>query len=169
MFGGDWGVNDAAESFAGLCDRAGEHGLVVHLEFLPWSKIPDVATAWEVVRRAGRANGGIAVDSWHFFRSGADAETLRDVPGTSVLGIQLDDGPVEAEANLIEATLHERRLPGEGEFDLAGLVGILRDMGAHAPVGVEVFSDELHALAPAEAARRAGDATRRILTEARRS
>jgi len=165
VFGGDWSIDDAAEAFAALCDRAAEHGLVVHLEFLPWSRIPDVATAWEIVRRAGRASGGIAVDAWHFFRSGADGEALRDVPGSHVLGIQLDDGPTAAEANLIEATLHERRLPGAGEFDLAGLVGILADIGAQAPVGVEVFSDDLHSLPPVEAARQAGDATRRVLTE----
>jgi sugar phosphate isomerase/epimerase len=169
VFGGDWGVDDAAESFSALCDRAAEHGLVAHLEFLPWSRIPDVATAWDIVRRADRANGGIAVDAWHFFRSGADGEALRGVPGSHVLGIQLDDGPLEAEANLIDATLHERRLPGEGELDLLALVGILTDIGAIAPVGVEVFSDDLHALPPVEAARRAGDATRRLLAQAARS
>src|SRR5207302_213589 len=75
VFGGDWDVDDAAEAFAGLCDRAGEHGLVVHLEFLPWSKIPDVGSAWEVVRLAGRSNGGIAIDAWHFFRGGPHPPT----------------------------------------------------------------------------------------------
>ena len=163
VFGGDWGLDDAAESFAQLCDRAAEHGLVVHLEFLPWSKIPDAAAAWEVVRRADRPNGGICVDAWHFFRGPADLEVLRGVPGDRVLGIQLDDGPAQAEANLIEATMHERLLPGEGQFDLTSLVDVLHDIGTLAPVGVEVFSDALHALAPAEAARRAGEATRQLL------
>jgi sugar phosphate isomerase/epimerase len=163
VFGGDWGVDEAAEAFAGLCDRAAEHGLVVHLEFLPWSRIPDVGTAWEVVRGAGRANGGIAVDSWHFFRSGSDWEALRSVPGASVLGVQLDDGPAAPEANLIEATLHERLLPGAGEFDLAGLVDTLHDIGCQAPIGVEVFSDDLHQLSASDAARRAADATRAVL------
>jgi sugar phosphate isomerase/epimerase len=163
VFGGDWDVDMAAACFAGLCDRAGEHGLVVHIEFLPWSKIPDLATAWEIVRRAGRANGGVAVDAWHWFRGGGDLELLRSLPGDRVLGIQLDDGPGEPEANLIEATLHERRLPGDGDFDLSGLVGALDEIGAVAPVGVEVFSDALHALPPADAARQAGDAMRRLL------
>ena len=166
VFGGDWDVDDAAEAFAGLCDRAGEHGLVVHLEFLPWSKIPDVGSAWEVVRRAGRSNGGIAIDAWHFFRAGADHETLGAIPGDRVLGLQLDDGPAVPEANLIEATLHERLLPGEGEFDLAGLMATLRHIGVQAPTGVEVFSDELHRLPPVEAARKAGAATRRLLSRA---
>jgi sugar phosphate isomerase/epimerase len=163
VFGGDWGVDEAADAFAGLCDRAAERGLVLHVEPLPWSKIPDVAAAWEIVDGAGRSNGGITVDAWHFFRAGADHQALRAVPGQHVLGVQLDDGPAAPEANLVDATLHERLLPGEGEFDLPGLIATLCEVGCQAPVGVEVFSDELHQLPPAEAARRAGAATRRLL------
>jgi len=163
VFGGPWGVDDAAAAFAALCDRAREHGLLVHLEGLPWSQIPDVRTAWDIVRRAGRANGGIAVDAWHFFRAGADFDALRTVPGNHVLGIQLDDGPELSEDNLVHATLHDRLLPGSGAFDLDALVATLRAMGAVAPIGVEVFSDALHARGARAAARAAGDATRRVL------
>jgi sugar phosphate isomerase/epimerase len=163
VFGGGWGVDDAAEAFATLCDRAGEHGLLVHLEGLPWSQIPDVRTAWEIVKRADRANGGITVDAWHFFRAGADYDALRAVPGPKVLGIQLDDGPAAPEANLVEATLHDRLLPGAGDFDLARLIEVLRDIDAVGPVGVEVFSDELHNRGAIAAAHAAGDATTRVL------
>ena len=169
VFGGDWDLDMAAGSFAALCDRAAERGLVVHLEFLPWSKIPDLASAWEVVRRAGRANGGVALDAWHWSRSGGDLDLLRSLPGDRLLGIQLDDGPAEPETNLIEATLHERRLPGDGEFDLTGLLRAFEEIGAVAPLGVEVFSDDLHALPPADAARQAGDAMRRLLASTRTS
>jgi sugar phosphate isomerase/epimerase len=166
VFGGDWGVDDAAAAFAGLCDRAAEHGLLVHIEFLPWSRIPDVATAWDIASRAGRPNGGVAVDAWHWFRAGADEEALRRVPGDRILGIQLDDGPAEPEANLIEATLHARLLPGHGEFGVARLLGILAETGAQAPYGVEVFSDDLHALPAGEAARQVAEATRAVVAEA---
>jgi hypothetical protein len=40
----------------------------------------------------------------------------------------------------------------------------LREAGAVAPIGVEVFSDELHALDPTEAGRRAGTALRSLLS-----
>ena len=59
VFGGPWSLDDAAESFAALCRRAAEHGLLVQLEFLPWSKIPDLEAAWSVVREAGEPNGGL--------------------------------------------------------------------------------------------------------------
>jgi len=165
VLGGRWGVDAAAEAFAGLCDRAAEHGLLVHLEFLPWSRIADLSTAWEVARRADRPNGGVALDAWHWFRSDApsDLTTLRTIPGAKVLAIQLDDAPAEREPNLMSATLHERLLPGEGAIDLAALMGALHDSHTAAPIGVEVFSDALHALGPIEAAKRAADATRSVL------
>jgi sugar phosphate isomerase/epimerase len=167
VLGGNWGVDDAAEAFAGLCDRAAEHGLLVHLEFLPWSRIPDLGTAWEVVRGADRPNGGVAVDAWHWFRSDrpSDTTTLRAIPGAKILAVQLDDAPAEPEQNLVSATLHERLLPGAGAIDLAALLGALREIHAAAPIGVEVFSDELHALGPIAAARQAADATRAVLAQ----
>ena len=165
VFGGPWDVDGAAEAFAGLCRRAGEHGLLVHLEWLPWSKIPDLATALQVVERADQWNGGLTVDAWHAARSGTDVEELAAVPGSRILGVQLCDGPLAAEADLPHAALHHRRLPGEGQFDLAGLVGALRRSGTTAPIGVEVFSDRLHALPADEAARRAARATRQVLED----
>jgi sugar phosphate isomerase/epimerase len=34
-----------AERFAGVCERADRHGLVVAIEFMPWTGIPDVSEA----------------------------------------------------------------------------------------------------------------------------
>jgi sugar phosphate isomerase/epimerase len=161
--GGQWGIDAATEAFAGFCDRAAEHGLLVQLEFLPWSRVADLATAWEVVRGADRPNAGVALDAWHWFRGAPDETLLRAIPGAKIIGVQLDDAPNEPEPNPMIATLHERLLPGDGELDLASLVSALRDAGAVAPIGVEVFSDELHALGPHVAARRAGAAVRRLL------
>ena len=127
-----------------------------------------MATALEIVRRAGAPNGGINVDAWHFVRTGTGTDGLRRVPGHLILGIQLCDGPRAPEDNLVDATLHHRLLPGEGEFDLTGIVEALSATGTTAPVGVEVFSDTLHELPADEAARRAAHATRGVLEAAGR-
>jgi len=163
VLGGDWEVAEAAASFAALCDRAAEHDLLVHLEWLAWSRIPDLATALEIVTLADRPNGGLNIDTWHCARTDTRAADLLAVPGDRVLAIQVDDGPAQAEENLIEATLHARLVPGEGAFDLHGYLASLHRIGAGAPIGVEVFSDDLHALGPVEAAQRAADATRALL------
>ena len=80
-----------AERFAALCDRAAQHGLLVGIEFLPWTDIPDAATAWEIARLAGRSNGGVLVDAWHYFRGSTDAAALRAVPAERIVAVQLDD------------------------------------------------------------------------------
>jgi sugar phosphate isomerase/epimerase len=163
VLGGRWDLDGAAEAFAGLCTRAAEHGLLVHLEWLSWSKIPDLATALRIVETADRPNGGLTIDTWHAVRTGTTLEALGDVPGTSILAVQLSDGPLEAESDLLDATLHHRRLPGQGDFDLAGIVAALGDTGTQAPMGIEVFSDELHTLAPDRAAGAAVRATLDVL------
>ena len=160
VFGGAWSLDEAATAFAGLCDRAAEHGLLVHLEFLPWSRIPDLATAWEVVRSADRPNGGLMLDAWHYFRSKPDGALLRSIPGASILGVQLCDAPAAPDPEPLHATLHERLLPGDGELDLVSLLADLRATDTTAPIGVEVFSDVLHALDPEEAGRLAGASLR---------
>ena len=163
VLGGDWSHHDAAEGFADLCDRAADHGLLVHLEWLAWSKVPDLETALEIVDLADRPNGGLNIDTWHCARTGTTASQLRALPGDRVLAIQVDDGPAAAEDDLVDATLHHRRLPGEGDFDLVGYLRALKEIGSRAPIGVEVFSDELHALGAGAAARLAAEATRRLL------
>src|SRR5262249_61387056 len=96
----------AGESCARLCDRAREHGLLVHLEFLPWAGIPDLAMACEIVRGAARPNGGLLVDSWHLFRSGGEGPGLRAVPGGPGLGGPPRDAPPPPPARPPQARRH---------------------------------------------------------------
>jgi sugar phosphate isomerase/epimerase len=163
VFGGSWDIDAAAEAFAGLCGRAAEHDLLVHVEWLPWSKVPDLRTALSIVQLADRPNRGLNIDAWHLVRSGASVDELRTVPGRLIMGIQLDDGPMAPEPDLVDATLHHRALPGEGEFDLSGVVQALSDSGTSAPIGVEVFSDSLHERPAHEVARAAAEATRSVI------
>ncbi|MFO0688577.1 MAG: sugar phosphate isomerase/epimerase [Myxococcota bacterium] len=163
----DRALERVAEGFAGLCDRAARHGLLVQLEFLPWTIVPDLATAAEIVRLADRRNGGIVIDAWHLFRTARDPEIVRSVPGDRIIALQLADAPAAAEDDLATATLHARQLPGDGELPLEALLRVLDELDAPAPIGVEVFSDALHRLGAREAARRAAESTRALLARAR--
>jgi sugar phosphate isomerase/epimerase len=154
------------ERFASLCDRAAEHDLLVALEFLPWTGIPDIATAAAIVRGAERSNGGINVDSWHYFRGTPDDGLLREV-ADRVFMQQVDDAAGAPVGDLLEDTWLNRRYPGEGTFDLRAFVCVLDDAGASAPISVEICSAEHFALPVDEAAHRAYDSTRRVLDDAR--
>jgi sugar phosphate isomerase/epimerase len=156
-----------AERFAGVCDRAAGSGLRVALEFLPWTQTRDVATAWRIVQLAGRANGGLALDIWHHRRGGNDDDALRSIDPAHVVTVQLSDGDFDVVAGDLEDTFRRRRLAGRGEFAVAEFVRQLEEMGVHAPVGVEVLSDEMRELPVDHFARLAAEATRSVIAQAR--
>ncbi len=156
----------AAPAFASLCDHAAGAGLLVHIEYFPWSGIADIATAYEVARLAGRPNGGVMVDVWHHVR-GPDAGALDlGIPGSAVLAVQVGDVLATAGPSVRHEAMHERLLPGEGAGGVGAIVRALREQGCTAPMEVEVYSDRLAALPPREAARQAGDALRAVLAGA---
>jgi sugar phosphate isomerase/epimerase len=166
-FGASAPIDRAAEALAGVCDRAREHGLLVTLEYLPWSGIPDAASALAIVERCGRANAALMIDTWHTFRSGTGTAQLRALPGARIGNVQLNDAPSAPAANLVLETMEARLLPGEGAIPLVEWLRALREIGSRAPIGVEVFSKALGRLTPSEVGRRCGAAVRALLAAAR--
>jgi sugar phosphate isomerase/epimerase len=155
-----------AERFAALCERADQHDLLVGIEFFPGSEIRDAQAAWEIARYAS-SNGGVLVDSWHYFRGAAEPAHLRAIPAERIVAIQFDDADREMIGTLFEDTTLRRRLPGEGSFDLAGFIRLLDEIGVDAPVSVEILSPEHQNLDLYEAARRAHDTSRNVIKGAR--
>jgi sugar phosphate isomerase/epimerase len=158
--------DDAAAAFAALCDRADGQGLLAHIEFFPFSGIPDLSTAYEVVRRAERSNGGVMIDTWHLLR-GPDAGRIDPaVPGSAVLAVQVGDVAELPDENARFEMMHARRLPGRGVGPLPLLLSELRARGCTAPIEVEVYSDELAGLEHDRAADLAGQALRQVVESA---
>jgi sugar phosphate isomerase/epimerase len=132
---------DAARAFGALCDRAADHGLVVGLEFLPFTDIVSVHDARRIVEAAGRANGGICVDIWHHERGARDLAGIAALPGEMISGIQINDGTIEPEdPDYYADCLAHRVAPGAGEFDVRGFVDTVRATGCAVPMSVEVCS-----------------------------
>jgi sugar phosphate isomerase/epimerase len=164
----DWSVERAAEELARICDRAAGDGLLVHLEPVPFMKARTALIAWDIARAADRPNAGIQIDSWHHFRGPARDDDLSSVPGDRIFAVQLADAPAEPDGKGFDETNHRRRIPGEGELDLVGLMRRLyRDRGCTAPLGVEVFSDKLDESPRDQVARAVGAAMMRVRDQAR--
>jgi sugar phosphate isomerase/epimerase len=133
----------AIEGFGTLCERARAYGTEVSVEPIPWQAIPDLETAWEIVRGSGADNGGICVDlmHWQRQRGGPDLERLRRIPAQHVNYVQLTDDPgrpaSSAEEYLVEC-LTERPVPGEGVADVAGMLAALESLGGDPYVAYQV-------------------------------
>lgn len=158
-------IATATQGFAYACDLAARDGLRLGIEFLPWSGVPDLRTAWAIVHGAARDNGGLVLDTWHWQRQpgGPDHETLRSIPGEHVHVLQVNDAAAVAGDDLLVETMTARLLPGDGVVDFAALCASLDHIGAEPNVAPEVFNPGLAALGPAELAARVAASTRRVL------
>lgn len=154
-----------AASFASVCDQAAPYGVTVALELMPYTNIPDVATATRIVIEADRPNGGVLVDSWHVHR-GAGLQSLQTIDPSVVVAIQINDAAAEAESEMEDEGEHRRLLPGEGAIDLVGFLQALWGRGISTPIGVEVISDDLQRRRPMDAAKLVGESSRRVLSRA---
>jgi sugar phosphate isomerase/epimerase len=158
-------VPELAGYLARLCDRAAGFGARVHLEFIPFTIVATLRTAWDLVRAADRPNGGLVFDTWHFFRGEPQFDVLETIPGDRIFQIQLDDAPAEPAGTLREETQH-RLLPGDGDLDLIKTIRALYRIGALRWVGPEVISPHLAALPVLDAATLALDRTRVLVARA---
>ena len=148
---GSGNIGQLGDCFAGLLQRSAAHGLQVGLEIVPWSRVPDLHIAGELLDLAPTA--GLVIDSWHVFRGGIDLEALARLPAQRIMAIQINDALAAPQGALDQDTLH-RLSCGDGELPLVPFVQALRQNGCRVPLSVEIISPELAALALDEAALR---------------
>jgi sugar phosphate isomerase/epimerase len=152
------------EAFTALCERAGSD-LTVALEFMPYSGVPDLATAWQVVQAV--PNGALIVDGWHWARAGQRAGDLDGIPADRIVSVQLCDVLEEPMQPPRAESLGHRLPPGNGYGDTVGMVRALSRHGVTpAVMAVEVISDELVARGVDVAAKVTADAARKVLEAA---
>ncbi len=164
LFGVSLPPAQIADAFGAICDQAASHGLKLGLEFIPAGAIPNLDAALDILAQAGRENGGLIVDSLHFFRGHNRLETLRSVPADKIFGVQLADAPLHPAAGLEEEITRARMTPGQGKLPLRAFVQTLDEIGVSAPVGVEVFAPEILTDPPATTARNWMAGLRAVLT-----
>jgi sugar phosphate isomerase/epimerase len=163
----DCELQQAVDGFGALCDRAAEHGLLVGIEWLPYTNIATAADAQQIVAGADRPNGGYCVDIWHHTRGANDVTMLAALEPERIFAVQMNDGTLQAADPDYKADcLSNRVAPGAGEFDCVGFVRLMQELGVTAPISVEVCSSELWSQPADVAAAAAADGMRRVLEEA---
>ena len=154
----------AAAQLSRLADLAGEHGVRVAYEALAWGRhISTWDHAWRVVRRADHPALGTCLDSFHILSRASDPkdlEGIEDIPGDKIFFLQLADAPLLA-MDVLQWSRHYRCFPGQGGFDVAGLLRHVLRAGYTGPLSLEVFNDVFR---QSEAGPTAVDARRSLLT-----
>ena len=141
--GDDTNPTRLADSYARLCELMQPFGLTADLEFMPWTAVPNVKSALQLIAAAGNpANAGILVDALHFGRSTTTLDDIRNIPRHLLHYAQICDAQAGLNfttEQMIHTARSERLLAGEGNIDVKGLFAALpQDL----PVSVEVVHFE---------------------------
>ncbi|WP_329072353.1 bifunctional sugar phosphate isomerase/epimerase/4-hydroxyphenylpyruvate dioxygenase family protein [Streptomyces sp. NBC_01429] len=151
----------AAEQLHRLASLASEHGIRLAYEALAWGRhVHTYDHAWRIVEAAGHPALGVCLDSFHILSRGSDPRGIEEIPGEKIFFLQLADAPRIA-MDVLQWSRHYRCFPGQGDFDLAGLVGHTVRAGYTGPLSLEVFNDVFR---QGDAGRTAVDALRSLLT-----
>lgn len=155
--------DDVVAAMAEVCDTALDHGLVATLELARGTQARDLAAATRIATATGRPNAAVLLDAWHAHWGRTTLDDIRRAPPGAIGAVQLNDGPTERPADYAHATRWARLAPGDGTFDLAGLIEALDTAGYDGPLSVEVFNQELvDQLGSAGMAAKVADGARRL-------
>ncbi|GGW95032.1 bifunctional sugar phosphate isomerase/epimerase/4-hydroxyphenylpyruvate dioxygenase family protein [Streptomyces lomondensis] len=150
----------AAEQLSRLADLAREFGVRVAYEALAWGRhVSTYDHAWRIVETAGHPALGTCLDSFHILSRGSDPKGIEDIPGEKIFFLQLADAPLLA-MDVLQWSRHYRCFPGQGGFDVAGMLRHVLRTGYDGPLSLEVFNDVFR---QAEASPTAVDARRSLL------
>jgi len=142
----------AAEQTREVCDLASSFGLSVALEFVSGlGFIATLATAARIVADADHTGLGILFDCFHFWTGPSKTEDFDRLLGSPIAMVHLNDAP-----DLPRETLRDsdRVLPGRGCLPLRDIVRRIAATGYDGYYSLELFSAELAAADPFEAAAR---------------
>ena len=127
-----------------------EHGIRLGLEYVgpqtSWinSKHPFAHTMQQMgeLCAAVGENVGFLLDCWHWYTAGETVENLRALSAEQVVDVHVNDAP--AGIDLAAQVDNKRALPGEtGVIDIAGFLGVLKELAYDGPVMVEPFSERV--------------------------
>ena len=144
---------ETADAMAQLADLAKPFGRRLALEYMgvPASSVKTFSQALSIVRKAGRENAGLLVDTWHHYAGGGTAEELKLAGGKEIFMVHVSDCP---ERKPFSAVRTECFLPGDGVIPIKEMLQSLGETGYEGPVSAEVMAPEIRHLAPAEYIRR---------------
>ena len=162
---GELDLAAARSGLAAFADRAADAGLSLSIEWLPWTVLPTLSSAWQLIESVDRDNVGLVFDNWHWLRQpgGPQPEVLRTIPGERLHLLQLCDAPALPDGPMLEETMTRRLLPGEGATDWNELAQVFGEIGARPIIAPEPFNAARAAQGPTVYAHAIAEATRRLL------
>lgn len=126
-------------------------GVNLLLEF-NWGAVKTLPLAAEIVRQSGAANAGVLFDPAHFYCTPTKMEDLTPENVATIKHVHVNN--MRRKAAELSNCNSDRLLPDDpdGVLDLKSIFGLLETHGYRGIYSMEMFSDELWALPPQQAA-----------------
>ena len=159
-------LSRTCDEFSVLAEMTAARGLRITTELAPALAIGDLPTALEVVRRIGRPDFRLLIDTMHVIRSGSTPADIAALDPDLIDYVQLCDAPRQPRfESYMEESMYERMVPGEGELGLPALLAVLPADRVYA-LEVPLRSEALAGVGPHDRLRKCVEATRRLLAAA---
>jgi 2-keto-myo-inositol isomerase len=155
-------LNGAPGRFRQVCQVAAEYGVRIALEFPGIAaEVKDLRSARDLVSAAACPNGGLVVDTFHFFLGGSKVGDFERMAPGEVFLVHVSDA-----LNLPLETLripHDNRtFPGEGIIDYGPIFKQLNRLGYDGAISLEIWNRDLQQSDPTEVVKKGRESLQRI-------
>jgi 2-keto-myo-inositol isomerase len=130
-------IAETASILSQMADRYGD-AMKLGLEFLGTRtcSINNLNAAVETVRRVGKRNVGLVLDSFHMYLSDSKPSNLRQLGAEQVFLVHVNDAEPGEKSKLTDAN---RVYPGQGVIDLNGFASALKSIGYRNYLSLELL------------------------------
>lgn len=136
-------LDAAASNVREAADIAADRGLDLYLEPLAWSNLNRHRHSLEIIERAGRANVGIALDTWHYWTTGDTLEEVAATPKELIKAVHISDGlDLDRKNDVPDQSVHRNVVIGGGAIPLQEWIDAIKSTGYDGWWCSEMFSDK---------------------------
>ena len=152
----------APDRFREVCQAAAEYGVRIALEFPGIAaEVNNLRSAGEIIAAAACPNGGLVIDTFHFFLGGSKPEDFKSVRPEQIFLVHVSDAmnlPLEE----LRKPHDNRTFPGDGIIDFLPIWQQLNQLHYEGVISLEIWNRQLHQCDPEEVVRRGCEALSRI-------
>lgn len=126
------------ENLGAFADLAANYDMTPVLEFFPWTSVPNLSSALDIVEKTGRDYVGVLLDTLHFNRSQSTLQQITYADPARFPFLHVCDANVQpsyTEDDLLHTARAARLMPGDGDIPLRD---ILAQMPKDASIGLEI-------------------------------
>jgi 4-hydroxyphenylpyruvate dioxygenase len=144
--------------------QAGQQGIRLALEFQAQAALANnLQTAAALVAECGSPHLGLCFDVFHYYMGPSKLEDLGYLSPANLFHVQLSDTSGVARELAADS---DRILPGDGDFQLAPIVDILKQIGYTGAVSVELMNPQIWQIPARQFGEIAMTALRKLLGQA---